>query len=132
MLFPFFFDKSKYSTSAIGNCEIIYFLKVDYTKSEQEWPATEEAVRTDLGTCDGGACIRMKGRPQTTLGTLRPETEERDSKLGRILNPQSISKPLAGAAVTLVRSQGDTFLTSLPPGLVPPACCPHPAGNVEA
>ena len=59
----FFFDKSKYSTSAIGNCEIIYFLKVDYTKSEQEWPATEEAVRTDLGTCDGGACIRMKGRP---------------------------------------------------------------------
>ena len=81
----------------------------------------EEAMRTDLGTCDGGACIRMKGRPQMTLGTLHPEMEERDSKLGRILNPQNISKPLAGAAVTLVRSQGDTLLTSLPPLLVPPA-----------
>lgn len=60
--------------------------------------------------------------------------EERDSKLGKILHPQSISEPLPGAAVTLVRSQGDTFLTSLPPGLVPPACCPHLArnsGNLE-
>ena len=64
-----------------------------------------------------------------TLGTLSPEMEERDSKLGRILNPQGISEPLPGAAVTLVRSRGDTCLTSLLPGLVPPACCLHPAGN---
>ena len=46
-----------------------------------------------------------------TLGTLSPEMEEGDSKLGRILNPQGISEPLPGAAVTLVRSRGDTCLT---------------------
>lgn len=60
--FLFFLTKaSNYNTSAIGNCEIIYFLKVDYTRSEQEWLATEEAMKTDLGTCDGGSMNQDEG-----------------------------------------------------------------------
>lgn len=73
-----------------------------------------------------GGCIAWNTEPRAASC---PFLEERDSKIGGILKPQSITRPCLGAVATLARPQGDLFLTSLPSGLVPPACCPAPLGG---